>query len=70
VLVIEFTQLGTSAHVSLCVPNPVGISRPTSAGRGRWISKGRPHWPAYASAYWDLADLCLQRGLNVVTEHA
>jgi hypothetical protein len=39
-LVIEFTQLGTLAHVSLCVPNPVGIPRPTSAGMGRWIGKG------------------------------
>jgi hypothetical protein len=40
-LVIEFTQLGTSAHVSLCVPNPARIPRPTSAGMGRWIGKGR-----------------------------
>jgi hypothetical protein len=39
-LVIEFTQLATLAHVSLCVPNPVGIPRPTLAGMGRWIGKG------------------------------
>jgi hypothetical protein len=40
-LVIEFTQLGTSARVSLCVPNLVRIPRPALAGMGRWIGKGR-----------------------------
>jgi hypothetical protein len=39
VLVIEFTQLGTLAHVSLCVPNLVRIPRPTSAGMGRWMGR-------------------------------
>jgi hypothetical protein len=59
-LVIEFTQLGTSACVSLCVPNPVRIPRPTSAGMGRWVGKGRhtdlpTHLPIgiwQTCAYW------------------
>jgi hypothetical protein len=28
--------------------------------------KGSAHWSAYTSAYQDLADLCLQGGLNAV----
>ncbi|KAJ6540567.1 hypothetical protein B0H19DRAFT_1077974 [Mycena capillaripes] len=37
---LEFTQLGKSAHVSLGVPIPVGISKPTAVGIGRQISRG------------------------------
>jgi hypothetical protein len=32
--------------------------------------QGLAHWSAYTSAYWDLADLCLWRGLNAVRAHS